>query len=476
MALVAVSHESIWIDEGFSAHFAVQPDFAGWWRTLKAGGPPDVQMPLYMYLLWAWEKIFGSSEWALRAANIPWFLVAQAAYWVGLRRWPRLRLAAVLCGACDPFLWRYLNEARPYAMHYSGAAIVVSCLAWLAGEPEPVLSACWLSAFGGGLFVLCASNALGVPWAGGAVLALFCLGWRKARIASSPASALVSAAWVVALGALAAYFAWTPRGGVTGFTGAGHRLGGLCFAAYELLGFVGLGPSRISVTTAPDPKLFFPFLGILAPFAILFAGMLAIAARALIKQQNFPRLLAAAVCYLLLPLSFLLGIVFMKGWQPAARHFAPASPVIVLATALAVAAAWREKSRWQIGWTAAFLLLWFVSSLEIRFAMRHRRDDYRDAARAALTAMAQGKRVWWAAAGNAGQYYHLRLTENPKDPTGAFQVWHPGWSDIANLPEPDEVFLSKPQLFDPAGNLTAYLQLHHYRFAGNLPAFSIWEK
>jgi len=475
-AFLAVSADSLWIDEAFSAHFAVAPDLAGWWRTLKATGPPDVQMPLYMGFLWAWEKLFGSSEWALRAANIPWFLLAQAAYWVGLRRWPRLQLAAVLCGACDPFLWRYFNEARPYAMQYSGAAVVVSCLAWLAGESGPVLiGGGWLFAFGGGLFVLCASVTLGIPWAGAAVLSFLCLAWRGARIARSLSAIAVCAAWVLALGGLAAYDVWTSGHTPGGTLRYDHRLGTLCFAAYELLGFTGLGPSRISVTEEHEPSVFFPFIGSLTLFAILLAGMVAFAVRAFFSNVDTRRAWAA-VSYLAPPLLILSAIAIRRGWHATGRHFTPASPVIVLTVALAIAAAWREKSRWRVGWTGAFLLVWLISSLEVRFAMRHRRDDYRDAARTALTALAQGKHVWWVAADLAGRYYHLPLTGNPRDAARAYEISCPKWPAIADLPAPDEVFLSKPPIFDPSDNVTAYLRLHHYHPDGELPAFTIWEK
>jgi hypothetical protein len=475
-ALLAVSHDSIWIDEAYSAHFAVQPDIGAWWRSLKAAGPPDIQMPLYMFFLWVWEKLCGSTEWALRAANILWFLVAQAAFWFGLRARPRLQFAALLCGACNPFLWRYLDEARPYAMQYSGATVVLGCLAWLAVSSEPVLGAAWIFAFGGGLFVLCGSNALGVPWAGAAMLALLCLGWRRARIAWSPASALACAMWSVALASLAAYYAWTLTIGIFGNSGYGHRLGGLCFSAYELLGFVGLGPSRILVTGEHDPRVFFPYIGILALAGVLFAGVLAIAARALVRRPDFRRLAAAAVCYPILPLCFLMALVLLKGWQPAARHFTPASPVVVLAVALALAAAWGEKSKWLIGWTTAFTLLWLVSSLEVRFAPRHRRDDYRDAAQAGREALAGGKRVWWVAAKYAGEYYGLSQTSDPKDVSRALLVYRPDSQYLANLPNPDVVILTKPVLFDTTGAIIAYLQARHYRQTETLQAFSIWEK
>ena len=76
VGLIAINRDSFWIDEAFSAHYAVQPTVASWWHYLSGDVGSDTQMPLYMFYLWVWEKFSGSSEWALRAANIPWFLLA----------------------------------------------------------------------------------------------------------------------------------------------------------------------------------------------------------------------------------------------------------------------------------------------------------------------------------------------------------------------------------------------------------------
>ncbi len=475
VALFAISHDSLWIDEASSAHYAFAPGFAAWRQMMAAGGGSDVQMPLYMFYLWVWEKLCGSSEWILRAANIPWFLLAQGSLWVGLRRWPRFQIAAAFCGACDPFLWRYLDEVRPYAMQYAGAAMLVSCLAWLAASDAPVLRASGVWAFGAGLLILCGSTALGILWAGAAVLALFCLTWRRARIAWSPAFAAASLAFVLALGTLAVYYVWTVEHGAGGSGGFGHPLGSLCFAAYEILGFSGLGPSRIAVTEQANTRMFLPYLGVLLPLAVFLAGTLFFAARAFFRAAD-SRIILAAGIYAVLPLLAVAGLVFLKGFHAVGRHFTPIAPVIVLAVALAIADATREKSSCQSRWTAAFILLWLVSCLEIRFAPRHRRDDYRDAAHLGRAALAGGKRVWWIASVDAANYYRLPVSPHPKDGSLALSLWRPAPEDLVKLPPPDVVIFSKPAIFDLTGTVTSYLNTHNYRKAEVLPAFSIWEK
>lgn len=472
-AFLAVSHDSLWIDEAYSAHFAVAPDLATWWHRMKAEGPPDIEMPLYMFFLWIWEKAFGPSEWALRAANIPWFLLSQAAFWIGFRRWPKLQLAAVLCGAFNPMLWRYLNEARPYAMEYSGAAIVICCLAALA-SPTAKIGALWLYAFSAGLLILCSSCALGIPWAGAAVLALLCLAWRRARVDWNTASLAAGAAGTAALIALAAYYFSVRHYGSGGEVGFGHRLETLCFVLYEILGFAGLGPGRIQITTQPEPSIFFPFLGFLLPAALLMAGIFAIAGQA-VRRCVDSRVILAAASYLLLPCLFLIGMIYKMDWHAVGRHFMAASPVAVLVVALAVAWAWQQKRRGQICWTGALCLFWIISCMQMRFAERHQRDDYRDAAPLALAALAQGKRVWWVAAELAGGYYGVPLTSDAAEKGRALVLWRPTAKEITKLPPPELVFFSKPTVFDRTGLIGTYLRSRNYSVAGTLPAFSILE-
>lgn len=72
VGMLAVSSDSFWIDERLSAIEAVAPSLGEAWRELRDKANTKMHMLLYMAALWAWEKFFGSSEWALRL-NIPFF-------------------------------------------------------------------------------------------------------------------------------------------------------------------------------------------------------------------------------------------------------------------------------------------------------------------------------------------------------------------------------------------------------------------
>ena len=91
-----------------------------------------------------------------------------------------------------------------------------------------------------------------------------------------------------------------------------------------------------------------------------------------------------------------------------------------------------------------------MSSIEIRFAPRHAKEDYRGAAAYALPMVRNNKLVWWAADKTTGFYYHLPRWNEP----GA-TFWEPFQSplpvDLSNRAEPQMVALSKPDIYDAHG-------------------------
>lgn len=116
---LAISNRSFWIDETLSALKALMPTLGDWWRGMVQEKASDLQMPLYMVYLWGWEKLFGSGEWALRAANLPWFGAGVGWFVLAFPRGGQRGLA-LLVALCSAMAWYYLDEARPYTMQLSG--------------------------------------------------------------------------------------------------------------------------------------------------------------------------------------------------------------------------------------------------------------------------------------------------------------------------------------------------------------------
>src|SRR5204863_234078 len=145
---------SFWIDEALTAVKAMQPTFNSWWQAMAQEKASDLQMPLYMFYAWAYEKPFGSGEWALRLANLPWFLLGAVSFIRAFssrpgaagffhndqqhadegvhapclnRTWTGTLLLSFSV-LFSPFAWYYLDEARPYAMQIGAGLMIAAAL------------------------------------------------------------------------------------------------------------------------------------------------------------------------------------------------------------------------------------------------------------------------------------------------------------------------------------------------------------
>ncbi|MFZ9933737.1 MAG: hypothetical protein ACO3G9_11150, partial [Chthoniobacterales bacterium] len=107
----AISSHSLWIDEANSAMKAMAPDLRRFLALMCSERGSDLQMPLYMLMLWGWEKLFGHSEFALRALNIPFFAAAIGTATASLKLPLPTRLFFALFACCSAFVWAYLDEA-----------------------------------------------------------------------------------------------------------------------------------------------------------------------------------------------------------------------------------------------------------------------------------------------------------------------------------------------------------------------------
>jgi hypothetical protein len=508
VALAAVSAGSLWIDEAHSALKAVQPTLAACWQTLLSDKGSDLQMPLYMLWLWAWEKIAGHTEWALRAANIPWFAAANAALWLALTtrshpersgakrnevegshdpsaseesasevacEVPPLRCAsvrmtrlfafwAIALALLSPFLWSYLNEARPYVMQYAGACFTVAVLiGWLglAENEMPRAGSCWL--FAAGLLVLAGSSALGMAWAGAALLCAFVA--LRGRLFAAPLLPPLLLG-VCGLGTLLVYYVWSEKMGGGASLMGGSPLMNFGFAFYELSGFSGIGPARTALRADAIGALKQHAPALVVALLALLPALLAGLRQAF--QKTTAREKICALLYVALPLGAVLLLSIATGFRVLGRHLTPMVPALLLLLAAGVAPLWRSMRPAAL----ALLIVWAVSCAMLRFSPLHRKDDYRSAAAIASTALHEGRTVWWAADFAAARYYGLPLVENEPRQGEALAVMNPTREFAAAHEPPGVLVLSKPDVYDGQGALRELAA--RYGTPRELPAFSIY--
>jgi len=480
LGAVAISSQSLWIDEVYTALKAQQSTLPNWWIEMRHAGGSDLQMPLYMLWIWVCEKFFGASEIALRAVNLFWVLPGLLAWWVGLARQPRLQLAVFLVTLCNPFVWYYLDEARPYAMQIGASLFLAATLCRWSQKPfsPATRETPWVWGFVVALVALSGASMLGMIWAGAAIVAAIFLTPQERRLKLGREHVLAWLAMMVLLAGLGFYYLWTLHAGARASAIAATDGKNVAFIGYELLGFAGLGPGRLEIRSG-GLHVFKPYAPELACFGAVVLALVIFGVRA--ARQNYPRKkLLGLACIVAAPASFILAAGFLMHFRVLGRHFAPLLPAVVFLLGLGISAAWRRGGVGKI-LVAAFFMLCLASGLALKLAARHAKDDYRSAAGLARAALVEGKSVWWSADPNAAGYYQLPVTKyytetNFNERGKAFSMVNPAADSLATIVAPDVVFVSRTDIYDPHGVVADYLARNHFQRTAVLPAFVVLEK
>ena len=490
--LLAISNESLWIDEFWTAHFGAMASFKAFYELLLV--PSGSQTPLHFLHFYLWGHFVPTGELFLRLANLPLFVAGQLALFWALRAYPRkFAVLFLTLSALHPMVWQYANEARPYIMMYAGAQMILAYLLNMhaPGVDEQRIEPLFMALFVVGGILLFGASLLGVFWVFAACVYVALHHHRHSnwRVLTRGANLPLLAAFLTATALLTAYYLNSLLHGARASGLVSSTPGTVLFALYEVLGLSGVGPSRLELRATG--------LASLRPYAIalLAAGAVVLftLARGLqeANERLGPRKLAIVVAFGLFPVVVVIAAGFAMHWRVLGRHLIATLPLLNLLLALGLDKLFEtdvhrgRAMRWTIA--AACLLLLTYSSLSLRFAERHRKDDYRAAAAIARQGIAQGKRVWWAADSVGAKYYGL---PGEFDFMGELTGMHkpiacidrPGVQSMANAPmaclralsTPDVLILSKPETFDSSGDIAAYLKAGNFTKVQDLPAFSVW--
>jgi len=137
--------------------------------------------------------------------------------------------------------------------------------------------------------------------------------------------------------------------------------------------------------------------------------------------------------------------------------------------AFALAALWEGRRKIL---PLLLLAVWIYSAGALRFLPMHHRDDYRGAAALAKEALQQGKRVWWNADTQTGEYYGLNFR-----PESALTAWYNSpEADLEQAPLPDLLILGKPDIYDIFGTMANYAKKHGFEPCATLTAFTLFKR
>jgi hypothetical protein len=476
---LGVSGESLWVDEGYSAKLAMQPTLGLWASTLQSILGSESQMPGYQLYLWGWTRLFGMSEWAMRLANLPWAALFTASLAWGAEYLLHLRRVwLIIC--LSPFLWFYMNEARPYAMMLGlSMATTVTVLAY-ACDPERFRFSPWWAMIC--LLALWSAHMLAITLLPSLWILLYVLRPVPAKrfVRQWMLPVLVTGPLYLSL---ALYYVHTVLGGRGGNI---ERPGvsNLAFALYEFLGFGGLGPPRADLRLHPNLHTLLPYVPMLGLGALAFV-LLGIVVWLRSRRPEDGRTIQA------LGASFVVGVLVTFALSYAVhlrllgRHLAVLPPLLALLLLAAVRPTHDfQQRRLAAGGLLLLGIVWLGSDLKQRFHPSYRKDDYRSAVGLARAALARGEPVLWLADRETANYYGLTTTEGlekgsviPSEPMEAVSgVCSPVRLERSLLGGKQVlIVITDRDHFDPGGSCRQLVTALNSTRVASYPDFDAWQ-
>lgn len=455
VGLAAITHQSLWMDEGGGAFKALMPTLDEWWKMILLFGGSDTQMPFYMFSLWAWHHAGAVSEFALRTVNLPWLIVTVLAL-KRVRFWPLVCLTS-------PFVLYYVGELRPYAMQIAGGALAASAIAKvISNRVQDNFNG--IHATAGASLLLSCSSLTAVIWAAGLWIGVMIVrsDWLFKKgfwIRFLP--------WLVPLGVMGGYYGFTLQQGyrAAGFEGAGIL--NVLFGCYEMIGMLGLGPSRNELRA--NPSTIFSHLWIILPALACLATAWLIGLRSWLSTVSY-RCAFAVACAVVFPLAFLILIGFLQDFRVLGRHLSPVIPAVLLPTAAALSTWNRSKLKTAVigVLTLGFMLLSFAN---LRFLEKHTRDDYRKATSIAIEALQENQSVWWQADMQAARYYAYR--KGGMTLVNQIQVLES--SPPSGLMFADVIIVNRPDLRHGKSDYQKEFAQNFFKLESRFTGFEIWK-
>jgi len=382
---LSIQHSSLWADEAFSAWLASHQSLSSFGWSLFHGDSSDLQMGAYYLYLFGWVKAFGASEYALRAANIPFILIFSfSIVWISSVIF-RSRVAWV-APALLPFVWHYASEARPYMAILALSTAALASLLGFIHLPAPANKnlpwICLTSVFLGSCFHMLA--LLPVP-------PLLLLAWsnRLKWREWIPAFRVFAVPFL----ALAAFIVFTfMRGTAYDYPSPGLRQ--MASVVYELSGLSGFGPNR---------KFALDFRPYLVPVTLAAVALVMASVCAWIATRKLLPGLGAAVG-LAIAEAIVLSVILQK--QIDVRHLAALIPLLFIL----LMAAMERPSASAVTAMLLFAGVWLAADIRLALLPEYQKEDYRDAVAKAISLQKQsGGAIALAADPVAAAYYGMRI-------------------------------------------------------------------
>jgi hypothetical protein len=482
IAICAISSDSLWIDE-FGTWFLTRADSVPeWWERFQSWPDSDALIPLYHFYMYLWTKLFGTGTVAMRASNVGMFVIANVALLWPFRSRPNIAFPLTLTSCLSSPIWYYLNELRPYIMLYMGTCLMIGAAIEVIGSEEKPNSFA-IKVLAAGAVLSSGATVVGIVWAGSIILFILAY-WLLIRkesltglVEKNYATLAIATVCVVAL------LLHDVRMFALGKIPAPHEsnLLTLLFSLYTNVGLLGVGPGMLDIR-ANGVGALIPFGPIIALSGLL-VGLLAIGGLVeMTKALGFRTIVILNAC-VLLPVLFTVALGLALHWRVLPRHLIPLISLFSVLYALGFAWWWRRGAV-DKAIVLIFLIVMAYSSLSVRLAPRHAKDDYKHAAELATAEIANDGNVWWVADFRGALYYGVPYVSDEfvwpqaRYERGVkFFMGQKSLSFLSAQERPTLVLMSKPDTYDRWQNVvTNYLSTNGYHVVASFPAFSAWRQ
>jgi hypothetical protein len=259
------------------------------------------------------------------------------------------------------------------------------------------------------------------------------------------------------------------------------------FGLYEFLGFLGLGPPRNLLRSAPSLHTIFQS-GYIVTFIIGITFWIIISIISIINLRKSG--LANGIP--LMMIMFLAGIIFFyfvayffhfRYWGRHIAQFFPIFIFILIGILANLSYRYREINLTHFA-VYTLMAVWLLSSVRLAFFNDYAKDDYRGAVAYVTSSVRHGGTIVWAADTICASYYGLSCTNDPLPKTFwpvQFKAVRAGnWdkdqmSDVlTNNPLPIMIAISKSDLFDSNHTIENELKKRNAQLIASPNTFRIY--
>lgn len=475
VSAASITLKSLWVDELGTWNISQVAPWSLWAQKLWNHFNSDGQLPVYHAFIKLWVDAGGDNAAYLRASNTPWLFLAL----LGLLRLPlkneKTTWLVIFFFCINAFTWYYLNELRPYIILQAGAAWFLVGAWRLAISPVDDLTmvdtATWEILLG--IVVMIAGNILGAFWIASTLLAflIFLPASLLASLKSLGRNWWLTLAFAIVLSGILVVAMHSFVSGARASQLAEFSLAGFGYGLIELTGASGLGPSRHQLRTDMANVSWTQVIAMASLAGLI--GLLTFTSWLCIPNRKHKLLLLAAT---VLPLLIMIGVGILLHWRVVGRHLSITFPLVAIALAFFTTRAFDAQGKpWCRILVAVITLGLLCSSLTIRLAERHEKDDYAQAAHWAKDALAAKESVLWVAAPEGLAYYKVVRSVQDIPATPSLYIYSDFQERMPSGAWPQHIIKTYREGVDPKGLTNHLLAAQKYELAGKAATFEYFK-